>query len=265
MLSRFQGHALITGGNSGFGLEFAQQLAAEGYNLVLVARDQDRLNFAQELIEEKYKVEVFTISQDLTQNDAVDRIIEKLTNRHIHIGLLINNAGLAKMGRFHEISLDLTTDFIKMMCLNVTQLTHRLLPNMLEKNQGGVIFVSSIAALFPGPFNAVYSATKSFELQLAISLHGEYKNCGIDVLAICPGSAQTNIFSRMGMELPKEVKPLSVEKVVKKTLEALGHEIVLSFPNDTRTGLAIWLSGLMSYRLREISILSAMKRMWGYH
>jgi len=263
-MKKYEGYALITGGNSGFGLEFAKQLAAFGYDLVLVARHETRLESAKEHLTKEFGVDVVIIAQDLSAPDSTDIICEILQKKKIHIGLLINNAGMGAMRRFHEISLEVSLNMIKVMCLSVTHLTHKLLPGMLEKGSGGIIFVSSIAAHFPGPFNAVYAASKAFELQLAVSLHGEYNKLGIDVLAICPGITETDVFNRGELHRPiVDVVSLYPEPLVKTTLEALGKRIVITFPNDKRIHFALFLSGLMPYKLRELSILDAMKRLWG--
>lgn len=262
MMKKYAGYALITGGSSGFGLEFAKQLAALGYNLVLVARNEARLESAKKLLCKEFGIDIVTIVQDLSKFDSTDNICEILYKNKIYVGLLVNNAGMGAMRRFHEIPLDLTLDIIKVMCLSVTNLTHKLLPAMLEKGSGGIIFMSSIAARFPGPFNAVYAASKAFELELAISLHGEYKKCGIDVLALCPGVTETDIFNSGEVNRPL-VKPLYPESIVKTALKSLGKRIAITFPNDRGTSLALFLSGILPYKLCEKSILGAMKRLWG--
>ena len=183
-MNKYEGYALITGSSSGLGLEYAKQLAAEGYDLVLVARDKSRLAKAVADIKKDYSVDVISISQDLSKPESTDVIFTTLQKKKIHVGLLFNNAGFTTFADFHETPRDKTLGMINLMCSSLTDLTYKFLPPMFEKGSGGIVFVASIAAFFPGPLIAVYDAAKAFALQLGINLHAEYAHKGIDVLAV---------------------------------------------------------------------------------
>jgi short-subunit dehydrogenase len=249
-LKKYDGYALITGGSSGIGLAFAHELAARGYDLVLVARDKAKLTAAKKSIQTMHSVKVITLSQDLTKGDSADKIYKFLHAKKIHIGLLVNNAGFGSFGYFHQQDRMKTLHMINTMCLGYTDLTYRLIPAMLERSSGGIIFISSILALVPGPLLAVYAASKAYVLKLGISLHIEYGSKGIDVLTVCPGPIDTNFYRTENIPKPKtNLLPPSV--VAKKSLKALGNKIAISVPSDLLLRILPILNKLLSLKIME--------------
>lgn len=230
-MKKYNGYALITGGSSGIGLEFAHQLAAQGYNLVLIARNIEKLELAARNIKNKYPVDVLIISQDMAKLESADITYNQLKKNNIQVGLLINNAGFdISREFFHNMDLNHQMELVNLMCLGYMNLTYKFLPAMLEKSSGGIIMISSLAALVPVPLGAVYSAAKAFSLKLGINLHAEYHNKGIDILTVCPAFVDTNIFETSGNSMPS-ITPLTTDEVVKKSLNALGKDIVLVLKN----------------------------------
>ncbi|MFP4298238.1 MAG: SDR family NAD(P)-dependent oxidoreductase [Spirulinaceae cyanobacterium] len=218
--------ALITGASSGIGEAFAQQLAAEKQDLVLVARSQGKLEQLAQDLQSRHEVQVTVISQDLTQSDGPTRIWEKIQEQGKTIDFLINNAGFGDYGRFVDNSRENQLNMIQVNILALVDLTTLFLPPMLERGKGQIINVSSIAAFQPLPYLAVYSATKAFVLHFSEALWGEYRDRGIEVLAVCPGPTKTNFFEIAGFNPFKNAEEagkdaVSPEYVVREALSAL--------------------------------------------
>jgi len=218
--------ALITGASSGIGAEFARQLATQKRNLVLVARSQDKLNQLAEQLQQQHSIRAHVISQDLTEPSAAASIARQAEELGIVIDLLINNAGFGDYGSFSESVLDRQTSMIQLNISALVELTHTFLPKMLERQQGGIINVSSIAGFQPMPYWSVYAASKAFVLSFSEALWAEVKEKGVKVLALCPGPTESNFFNAAEVpsnsEMSGNLNQLdSVENVVKSALAAL--------------------------------------------
>lgn len=218
--------ALITGASSGIGAEFARQLAGKKRDLVLVARSQDKLNQLAEQLQQQHSIRAHVISQDLTEPSAAASIARQVEELDIVIDLLINNAGFGDYGSFAESVLDRQTSMIQLNISALVELTHAFLPTMLERQQGGIINVSSIAGFQPMPYWSVYAASKAFVLSFSEALWAEVKEKGVNVLALCPGPTESNFFNAAeapsNIEMNSNLNQLdSVENVVTSALAAL--------------------------------------------
>jgi len=180
-------YALVTGASRGLGKYFARALAARKRNLVLIARSKERLETLASELNRDYAVEVETFTFDLARADATEQLTERLKQHNLQIDLLVNNAGFGDQGRFHELALDRQLEMIKLQNATVVALTHRLLPAMIENQNGGIVNVSSMAGFQPVPFAAIYSATKSFLTTFSLALEAEVRRYGISVVTLCPG------------------------------------------------------------------------------
>jgi short-subunit dehydrogenase len=183
--------ALVTGASAGIGLELAKQLAAGGANLVLTARRSDRLQKLAADLSSKYGVQVEIFSADLTRPEAPAEIFAFTTQRKIEIELLVNNAGFGAFGYIHEIAEAPLQEMIQVNCLAVVALTRLYLPEMVARRHGDVLIVASIAGFQGVPFNAVYGATKAFDLMFSEAIAEELAPFGIHVCALCPGTTTT--------------------------------------------------------------------------
>lgn len=184
------GYALVTGASRGLGRCFARTLAARKQNLVLVARSTEKLEALARELRETHGILVESIPLDLARNGAGQQLAKELSDRGLHIDLLVNNAGFGDQGRFLQLSLERQLQAINLQNATVVELTHRLLPAMIERQGGGIITISSMAGFQPIPFASVYSATKSFLTTFSLALEAEVKNLGVRVVTVCPGRLQ---------------------------------------------------------------------------
>lgn len=181
------GYALVTGASRGLGRCFARTLAARKQNLVLVARSGEKLEALARELRIAHGIQVESIPFDLAQNGAGQHLADELTRRGLEIELLVNNAGFGDQGRFLQLSLERQLQAINLQNATVVELTHRLLPAMIERKQSGIITVSSMAGFQPIPFASVYSATKAFLTTFSLALEAELKRDGVRVVTVCPG------------------------------------------------------------------------------
>jgi short-subunit dehydrogenase len=177
--------ALITGASSGIGEEFAKALAGRGYELVLVARREDRLKNLAESLPTKAHV----ISCDLGSEAA--ELPGKVAKLGVDVDLLVNNAGFGLRGRFVDLPADRQAEIVRVNCEAVVILTHAFVPAMLERGRGGVITVASTAGMQPLPYEATYGASKAFALNFTEALHAELRGTGVRALAVNPGPVPT--------------------------------------------------------------------------
>jgi len=259
-LKRYGKWCLVTGASSGLGLEFARALAADGLNLVLVARRRERLEKLADGLKEQSGVETLVIEQDLSAPGAVDRVSERV--RGLEIGILVLNAGYGYYGSFVDQSEEELERMITLNCTSTAMLARRFLPAMIERKRGAVIIVSSVLGFFPGPWISAYSATKAFDLMLGESLAPELKVAGIDLLNLCPASTRTEFHEVANKYRPGGRKPLTPtqafpEDVVRQALAALGKRVTV-FPKEGFAASAVtrvlprgWTVSLAGWLMRQ--------------
>jgi short-subunit dehydrogenase len=214
---------LVTGASQGIGEAFVRELAQRGATLILVARNEAKLNaIAASLPAGKAHV----IAADLQQRGAAKRLFDAVASKGLSVDVLINNAGYGLYGRFDELDLEGQLGSIELNVLTLVELTHRFMPGIVER-KGGVIQVGSAAAFQPTPFTSVYGATKAFVLSFGEALWAEYRDRGVRVLTLNPGQTETGFFDRAG-DLPKQkmATPQDVVRVGLKSFEA-GHASVV--------------------------------------
>jgi short-subunit dehydrogenase len=188
--------ALITGASGGIGEEFAKLFAANGRDLVLVARNGAKLGRLGESLSAQHKVRVEILPMDLSLADSSNQVFGFLRSKEIDVDVLVNNAGFATFGPFVE---SLVEDELGQIQLNVTTLTHLtrlLLPGMFRRGRGRILNVASTAAFQPGPLMAVYYATKAYVLSFSEALANELKGSGVTVSCLCPGPTKTGFNER---------------------------------------------------------------------
>jgi len=180
--------ALVTGASSGIGEAFAGVFAGEGFDVVLVARREDRLRTLAERLSAAHGVRAEVIVADLGQPDAVRDLCDTLDARGLRIDALVNNAGYGVPGTFLASDWPRHAAMLQLMVTAVCELTHRLLPGMLARRYGRIVNVASVAGLVPAPAgHTLYAATKSFLIKYSESLANETRGTGVHVTALCPG------------------------------------------------------------------------------
>jgi hypothetical protein len=190
--------ALITGASFGLGFEFTDIFANEGYNLVIVARNEEKLKKVALDLRKKYGVEVTIIVADLSDINSPKMIYDKVSKKGIVIDVLVNNAGSGKYGFFPDSNPSYSVDMINLNITSVTLLTNYFLKDMVKRHSGKVLNVSSIGGFQPNPFGSVYGATKAYELLFTESVSGELRGSGVTVTALCPGPTKTEFATRAG-------------------------------------------------------------------
>jgi short-subunit dehydrogenase len=227
-----KGTAVVTGASSGIGAVYADRLARRGYDLLLVARDGERLkNVADRLTRETGR-HVEIVSADLTVKADVRRIEERLrTDRAIT--MLVNNAGVGATAPLIDSNIDALEKMIDLNVTSLTRLTAAVLPGLVERGAGTVINISSIVALSPELLNGTYSGTKAYVLNLTQSLHHEVGGKGVRLQAVLPGATSTAFWDRAGLaveHLPSQIV-MTAEDMVDAALAGLDQGEVVTIPS----------------------------------
>lgn len=191
---------LITGASGGIGLELARCFAKDGYNLVLVARSEDKLRLLAGELAGKFQVNVVPIGCDLSRIGAGSELVQTLDTRKISVDVLVNNAGFGQNGLFSESDLAGQLGMVDLNMRALVELTGLLWPRILRGRRGGVLNIGSTASFQPGPMMAVYCATKAFVLSFSEALWEEARGSGVHVSCLCPGATATGFSERAGVE-----------------------------------------------------------------
>ena len=202
---------LITGASSGIGLELAKLFAADRSNLVLVARDESRLNQLAAELRARHDIQVKMVVKDLASATAAREIFDALPDTPVSV--LVNNAGFGLYGPFAETDLSAQTGMTLVNMTALVQLTYLFLGPMLARGRGRILNVASTAAFQPGPNASVYYASKAFVYSFSRALARELENTGVTVTVLCPGTTRTEFFSRAGMH-PAGVWPMMDARTV---------------------------------------------------
>lgn len=192
--------ALITGASRGIGYELSKLFASDGYDVVLVARSQDRLEQIGAELEETHNITATAISQDLSVPRAAEELYDATTAEEICVDTLVNNAGIATYGRFCETEWERYRESLQLNLVTVTELTRRFAEPMCERGTGQILNVSSSAGMYPNPKAAVYGAEKSYLISFSVALADELAEDGIAVSVLCPGTTDTAILEKGGLQ-----------------------------------------------------------------
>ena len=196
-------YCLITGGASGIGLEFAKIFLKENYNIVLVDISEEKLKEAKELLGNERLNRIIFLKYDLSQRGVAREIFKQLNQKNAQVDVLINNAGFGIFGEFHESDLRKQSELIELSILTTTQLTHFFLKEMVKRDCGKILNISSIAAFQPGPLMAVYYASKAYLMSFSRAIANELKDTNVTVTVLCPGMTRTGFQSANGNPNPK--------------------------------------------------------------
>ena len=188
--------ALVTGPTAGIGHAFAHQLAARGYDLVLVARNEGRLEQTAAGLRAAHGIEVEVLQADLSSRTEMARVEARLADPDRPVDLLVNNAGFGLKGRFLDNTADAETAMLDVLVTAVLRLSHAALVAMAERGHGGIINVSSVAGFLP---RGSYSAAKAWVNSFSAWAANEYRSRGVKVMSLCPGFTKTEFHERMNV------------------------------------------------------------------
>ena len=236
--------ALITGGSMGIGYELAKCFAAAGYDLVIAARTESDLKRVALELGSKYKIHVTPISTDLFDPGNAFSLFDDVTAAGLKVDVLVNNAGQGLYGKFKNTEIERERDIVSLNISSVVILTKLFLKPMLERGEGKILNVSSIAGKMPGPYQSVYHATKAFVQSFSEALRNEVKEKGIVVTSLLPGATDTDFFNKAGMQRSKifvEGELADPADVARDGFDALmrGDDMVVSgFKNKMEVGMS---------------------------
>jgi short-subunit dehydrogenase len=235
--------ALITGASMGIGAELAKLFAADGHDVVLVARTEDKLRSLAEELETAHGITAHVVPSDLSNPSAPTELFEELERRGLQIDYLVNNAGFGATGAFAQLPLQLQMDMLQVNIDALVALTHLALQGMLARGKGRILNIASTAGFQPGPNMAVYYATKSFVIMFSEGVAEEVESQGVTVTAHCPGATATNFAQTAGnaQSFLFKLGAASPEKVARHAYRSM------------MKGRAVAIEGLMN-RLAAFSI-----------
>jgi len=220
MARRFGPAALITGASDGIGRAFAEALAAQGLDLVLVARREAVLQGLARDLAERHGITVEVMATDLSAPGSVSDLLTRTADRPI--GVLIASAGFGSIGSFLDLDAGTEANMVDVNCRSVVELTHGLATRMAAAGRGGVVLFSSVVGFSGAPFSATYAATKCFIQSFAEGLAVELRPRGISVLSVAPGPVGTGFAARAGMQMGKAETPETVARVALAALAGGG-------------------------------------------
>jgi short-subunit dehydrogenase len=195
--------ALITGASAGLGLEYARLFAADKHDLVLVARRRDRLEALAAELSKAHGIKVHVVSADLMEASAPQQIIDEVKQKGLQIDFLVNNAGFGSNGAFAELDLAKELGQVQVNIATLVALTRAFVPGMIARKQGRILNIGSTAGFLPGPFMAVYYATKAFVNSFTEALWYELKGTGVTATVSCPGPTATEFLVVAGNDKSK--------------------------------------------------------------
>ncbi len=214
--------ALITGASGGIGKELASIHASKGGDLIIVARSKGKLEELKKDLESKYSVQVMVIEKDLSEAKTPREVYDEVKEAGIQVDYLINNAGFGGLGKFHERDWQEDLNMINLNIVALTALTRFFLPDMVSRNRGKILNVSSTASLMPGPLQAVYYATKAYVTSFSNAIAEELHDTPITVTALMPGATETGFGSVSGMDKTEMFKnTASAAKVAEDGYQAM--------------------------------------------
>jgi short-subunit dehydrogenase len=224
------GTAVVTGASSGIGATYADRLARRGYDLVLVARDRDRMETIAERLRGETGVAVEVMPTDLTVADDLG-VVQARLRKDARIGILVNNAGAAAPGGFADPDLDVQDRLIRLNVTAVMRLAGAVIPRFLAAGGGSIINVASVLALAPEAMPGIYAATKAFVLAFSQSLQAELGPRGIYVQAVLPAATRTEIWARSGRNVDAIPGMMEVGELVDAALVGFERREAVTIPS----------------------------------
>ena len=251
-------YACITGATSGIGKALANLLAREGYDLLLTGRNLNHLKDLQIMLEKTYNVKVHAKSLDVTSIEDMDEFIAYIQAYGMLIDLFVNNAGVGFFGEFQDIDIQDDLVSIDTNIRGLTYLTKKVYPYL--RPEGTMLQVASTAAFAPGPYMAVYYASKAYVLSLSVALRNEWKDKGIYVSTLCPGPTKTPFIKKAGMQKSGLARftAMTPEKVAQIAYKGVKKHKAIIIPGFTNK-LSTWIMSLCPIGLSTLLVRSTQK------
>ena len=227
-----KGTALITGASSGIGATYADRLARRGYDLILVARDQQRLESLAQTLQRETGAGADVLKADLTNKQELAKVEARLRS-DAHITMLVNNAGIAVVGKWASADADRLDSMINLNVSVPTRLIAAAVPAFVARGQGTIINIASVTALAPERYSGSYSGTKAYLLNLTQNLHEEVTGKGVQVQAVLPGATRTAIWEKAGVDLAQlpANTVMDLDEMVDAALAGLDQGELVTIPS----------------------------------
>lgn len=253
-------YVLITGASSGIGYELAKLYARSGQNLILIARNIDRLKKVESELS-KYNVEIKILSLDISKNYDIEKLFNYVEINNLNINTLINNAGIGTFGDFKEVEWEKEEALIDINIKSLTRLTKYFLPKIIGNKNGGILNVASTAAFCSGPRMATYYASKAYVLNLTEAIYEECKDTAIKVSCLCPGPVKTGFQGKAGIKKSESAKKylMDAEEVAKITYKEFNKGKLIIIPG-VKNKLLVLGNKLLPGSISRKIILKTNKR-----
>lgn len=252
-------YTLISGASSGIGEALSKVFAKNSHNLVLVARRKKRLTALQKELEVNYKIDVKVVQCDLTDDDNINNLYAFIKKENINVSTLINNAGLGDFTLFENSNALKNKQLINLNIHALVKLTHLFLPDMVKNKNGNILNIASMAAYMPGPYIAVYAASKAFVLNFTHAIASENKQHGINISVLSPGDISTEFQNNAGLDGFEAKSNITVDElaeytykkfIIEKEREIIPPETAKMIEMMNRSGKTTTISDNM-YNLRK--------------
>ena len=196
-------YVLITGGTGGIGFELAKNFARDGYGIVIVSSNSERLQTARQKLEDEFEITVLTYNQDMGKIGAAMQLYNQIKEDNLNISILVNNAGIGLVGPTDNIDFQRDERLMILNVINLVELCKLFISDMYKRGSGKILNISSTGAFQPGPYTSTYFASKAFVLSYSRAIRYESKGKGVQVCTLCPGATKTNFFAQEGTETPQ--------------------------------------------------------------
>jgi len=258
--------ALITGASRGIGYDLAKVFARRSYRLVLISRSADKLEEIRQQFIAEFNVEVIIIPKDLSVHEAASEIFHELERKRIVVDVLVNNAGIGDFSEFINEDFHRISRMLHLNIVALTELTRLFVNGMVDRGEGRILNISSLAAFLPGPYMAVYYASKAYVTSFSQAIANELKSTGVSVTAVCPGLTKTGFQQDVGGEKSNAVRfnlMASSESVAELAVKAMleGKEIVVpGIINSSIARTSRFIPGSVKSRIvKKMQELNRMK------
>lgn len=197
-------YVLITGGTSGIGFELVRNFARDGYGVVIVSSDSEKLQNAKQKLQDEFKITASTYQQDMGKIGAAMQLYNRIKEDNLNISILVNNAGIGLVGSTDEIDFERDESMMILNVISLVELCKLYISDMYRQGNGKILNVSSIAAFQYGPYSSTYFASKAFVLSYSKAIRYEAEKKSVQVSIVCPGPTKTNFFAQEGTKTPTE-------------------------------------------------------------